>query len=145
MRVTVLAVGRLRACPEAELVADYLARFDRTGRLQFDDARFDEVAKTHRAELGSLFAGTEDEPGVFAALRGVVESYTASNGLLRDMQDRLTDQSRGLSTRIADLEARLMLRRATLQREYIAADLAMSRLNADMSSLNSLGGQYRLF
>jgi 23S rRNA (pseudouridine1915-N3)-methyltransferase len=32
LRVTVLAVGRLRAGPEAELVADYLARFDRTGR-----------------------------------------------------------------------------------------------------------------
>ena len=32
LRVTILAVGRLRAGPEAELVADYLARFDRTGR-----------------------------------------------------------------------------------------------------------------
>jgi len=32
MRVTILAVGRLRAGPEASLVADYLARFDRTGR-----------------------------------------------------------------------------------------------------------------
>jgi 23S rRNA (pseudouridine1915-N3)-methyltransferase len=32
LRVTILAVGRLRAGPEAELVADYLARFDRAGR-----------------------------------------------------------------------------------------------------------------
>ena len=32
MRVTILAVGRRRAGPEAELVADYLARFDRAGR-----------------------------------------------------------------------------------------------------------------
>jgi 23S rRNA (pseudouridine1915-N3)-methyltransferase len=32
LRVTILAVGRQRAGPEAELVADYLARFDRTGR-----------------------------------------------------------------------------------------------------------------
>jgi 23S rRNA (pseudouridine1915-N3)-methyltransferase len=32
LRVTILAVGRLRAGPEAELVADYLDRFDRTGR-----------------------------------------------------------------------------------------------------------------
>lgn len=32
MRVTILAVGRLRAGAEAALVADYLARFDRTGR-----------------------------------------------------------------------------------------------------------------
>lgn len=32
MRVTIVAVGRLRAGPEADLVTDYLARFDRTGR-----------------------------------------------------------------------------------------------------------------
>lgn len=32
MRVHVLAVGRLRRGPERELVADYLSRFDKTGR-----------------------------------------------------------------------------------------------------------------
>lgn len=32
MRVTIVAVGRIRAGPEAALVADYLARFDRAGR-----------------------------------------------------------------------------------------------------------------
>lgn len=32
MRVTILAVGRLRAGPERALVDDYLLRFDRTGR-----------------------------------------------------------------------------------------------------------------
>ena len=32
MRVSIVAVGRLRAGPEADLVADYLARFDRVGR-----------------------------------------------------------------------------------------------------------------
>ncbi len=30
--MTIVAVGRLRPGPEAELVADYLGRFDRTGR-----------------------------------------------------------------------------------------------------------------
>jgi 23S rRNA (pseudouridine1915-N3)-methyltransferase len=44
MRVHVLAVGRLRAGPEAELVADYLARFDRAGRpLGLGPARVVEV------------------------------------------------------------------------------------------------------
>lgn len=44
MRVTILAVGRLRAGPEATLVADYLARFDRTGRaLGLGPARVVEV------------------------------------------------------------------------------------------------------
>ena len=44
MRVHVLAVGRLRAGPEAELVADYLARFDRVARpLGLGPARVVEV------------------------------------------------------------------------------------------------------
>ena len=32
MKVTICAVGRLRAGPERELLGDYLLRFDRTGR-----------------------------------------------------------------------------------------------------------------
>jgi 23S rRNA (pseudouridine1915-N3)-methyltransferase len=44
LRVTILAVGRLRAGPEAELVADYLARFDRLARpLGLGPARVVEV------------------------------------------------------------------------------------------------------
>jgi 23S rRNA (pseudouridine1915-N3)-methyltransferase len=34
MRVTLIAVGRLRAGPEADLVDDYLQRFERAGRGQ---------------------------------------------------------------------------------------------------------------
>ncbi len=42
--MTIAAVGRLRAGPEAALVADYLARFDRTGRpLGLGPARVVEV------------------------------------------------------------------------------------------------------
>lgn len=42
--MTVLAVGRLKAGPKAELVADYLARFDRAGRpLGLGPARVVEV------------------------------------------------------------------------------------------------------
>ena len=48
MRIRIAAVGRLRQAPEARLVADYLARFDRTGRalglgpsevIEIDDRR----------------------------------------------------------------------------------------------------------
>jgi 23S rRNA (pseudouridine1915-N3)-methyltransferase len=44
LRLTILAVGRLKAGPEADLVADYLARFDRTGRaLGLGPARVVEI------------------------------------------------------------------------------------------------------
>ena len=44
MRVTIVAVGRLRGGPEAGLVADWLGRFERTGRqLGIGPARVVEV------------------------------------------------------------------------------------------------------
>lgn len=44
MRVTIVAVGRLRAGPEHEMIADYLQRFERTGRaLSLGPARLVEV------------------------------------------------------------------------------------------------------
>ena len=44
MRIAILAVGRQRAGPEADLVADYHARFDRTGRpLGLGPARVVEI------------------------------------------------------------------------------------------------------
>jgi 23S rRNA (pseudouridine1915-N3)-methyltransferase len=44
LRLTILAVGRLKAGPEADLVADYLTRFDRTGRaLGLGPARVVEI------------------------------------------------------------------------------------------------------
>ena len=44
MRVTICAVGRLRAGPELDLLNDYLQRFDRTGRaLGLGPARVTEV------------------------------------------------------------------------------------------------------
>ena len=60
MRVTICAVGRLRAGPEQALVSDYLARFDRTGRaLGLGPATVTEVESRRgggMAEEGALIA-----------------------------------------------------------------------------------------
>ncbi len=60
MRVTICAVGRLRAGHEQALVADYLARFDRTGRaLGLGPAAVVEVEARRgggMAEEGALLA-----------------------------------------------------------------------------------------
>ena len=147
----------LRAALREHLGAEYAAggnlkalssigiEFERTGRLSFDDATFDAMAADHRDDLQSLFSAKGADEGVFVQLQALVKSYTASDGLLKDMQNRITEQERTLSRRMGDLEARLLQRRATLQQEFIAADLAMSRMNSQVNSLSSLGGQYRLF
>lgn len=119
--------------------------FDRAGKLSVTAKTFDDAAGKDPAALQNLFAASGAQKGVFTVLQQVVKSYTAPDGLLRGVQDRLTAQGSALDRRIAQLEARLDVRRETLQKEYMAADLTMTQLNASTSSLSSLSNQYRLF
>jgi flagellar capping protein FliD len=62
-----------------------------------------------------------------------------------DARDRIGEQLKSIANRIATMEARLAIRRAALNKEFIATDQAMSTLNKSVEALASLGGQYRLF
>ena len=54
MRVHIVAVGRLRAGPERDLIDDYLTRFDRTGRaLALGPANVIEVDDKKNAGMGA--------------------------------------------------------------------------------------------
>ncbi|MEM8579210.1 MAG: 23S rRNA (pseudouridine(1915)-N(3))-methyltransferase RlmH [Pseudomonadota bacterium] len=54
MKVHICAVGRLRGGPEAELVSDYLTRFDRTGRaLSLGPAQMIEVEDRKGGGIGA--------------------------------------------------------------------------------------------
>jgi len=119
--------------------------FDRTGRLSFKESVFDAAIESDRADVTALFSSNGTEKGVFRRLHDTLALYTNADGLLKDMGDRLDDQSSALSTRIGDLEDRLAIRRQTLQREYVAADLTMSQLSSQVNALSSLGSQYSLF
>lgn len=119
--------------------------FDSSGKLTFDRARFDEAMATAPADVQALFSGTDGSGGVIGTLKAVVEPYTQAGGLLASARERLGEQVSSLVRRLDEMEARLALRRATLQRELWAADRAMSQLNGQRSALEALGAQYRLF
>src|ERR1041385_6705081 len=66
MRISVVAIGRLRGGPEAELASDYMQRAAASGRqLGFKNVEIVEVeAKPNgdqRAEAGALFRATPDD------------------------------------------------------------------------------------
>jgi 23S rRNA (pseudouridine1915-N3)-methyltransferase len=93
VRVAILAVGRLRAGPEAELVADYLGRFDRLGRpLGLGPARLVEVEDRRGGGPGgeaALLADALPKGSVLAALdeRGQPINSPEFAGLLRRAAD----------------------------------------------------------
>ena len=72
MKIAILAVGRLRAGPEADLVRDYLDRFDKTGRaLGLGPARVIEVEdkkSAGRAAEGALLARALPDGAAIVAL-----------------------------------------------------------------------------
>jgi 23S rRNA (pseudouridine1915-N3)-methyltransferase len=93
MRVTIVAVGRLRGGPEAALVANYLARFDRTGRpLGLGPAAVVEVEERRGGGVpgeGTLIAAALPRGAVLVALdeRGAAPSSPEFAAMLRAWAD----------------------------------------------------------
>jgi flagellar hook-associated protein 2 len=113
--------------------------------MTLDDDVFEDALTSSPTDVQRLFAGASGGAGAFGALTAMIEDYTESGGLVSSARTRISDQVKTLNRRLNNLEEKLARRRETLQKEYIAADMAMTRMKAQSSSLESLGGQYRLF
>lgn len=110
--------------------------FTSTGTLKLNTTAFRTAIADGPAAVQELFAGTG---GVFAGVGTLLEEYTAASGLISSVQERLTKQIGTLDTQIANMQARLAVQRQALQTEFIAADVAMSRLKSQSSALGSFG------
>ena len=119
--------------------------FDQAGKMTLDEKTFENAVTNKLNDVQSLFTGDDGVSGAFGEVGALIKNYTQSGGLVADVRQRLTTQMAALTTRIGSLEEQLERRRLTLQREFQAADEAMSQLNSQVASLSSLGGQYRLF
>ncbi len=109
----------------------------RTGQMEFNEAAFSAAVANGTADVDRLFAngGT----GVFASIDTGLDRYTQTDGLLKGVTKQLIDQSSRLSDQIASMQERLAVRRAALQKEFIAADQAMTQLKSQSSSLANFG------
>ena len=119
--------------------------FNRTGQLEFRNADLQKALTTDRNAVVSLFQGAAGGDGVFDRIKAAIGSYTTSGGLIPTAQTRLTDQLSKIGDRISEMERRLAIRKAAMQKEFIAADLAIAQLNASKSQLGSLGSSYGSF
>jgi flagellar hook-associated protein 2 len=128
-----------------ERLAEIGIGFDMTGKMTLDEELLADRLADSPADTQLLLSGTDGTGGAFGAMSALIEEYTQSDGLVAETRGRIDEQIRTLSRRIDTVSAQLEVRRLALQREYIAADLAMSRLKAQSSSLQTVGSAYRLF
>ena len=82
-------------------------------------------------------------PTAHRLITTLVKNYTTADGLVPDARTRVADEISRLGNRIADMEARLAIRREALRREFMAADQAMSRLNAQSGAIAGFGASLR--
>jgi flagellar hook-associated protein 2 len=113
--------------------------FSRTGQIEFNGTEFDQAMKADRTAVIALFQGGGSADGAFDRIKAALSTYTSSGGLIPTAQTRITEQVSKIGGRIDDLERRLAIRREALQKEFIAADLAIAQLNASKSQLGSFG------
>jgi flagellar hook-associated protein 2 len=126
-------------------LAEVGVSFDRTGKVVIEKTRLTAALDASAVDVQELFAGPAGGAGRFGALETMIAGYTKAGGLVANVRDRIDDQVSRLTERLLNMESQLAIRRAALQQEFIAADRAMSQLNAQANSLGQLGGQYQLF
>lgn len=120
-------------------LAEIGIELQQNGQLEIDTARFDAAIADGFDDVASLLAGSGGAPGAFAAMGTLLERYTESGGLLSEAKDRVNDRVGRLDNQVAAMQDRLAIRRLALQKEFIAADQAMSMLRSQSSSLSAFG------
>jgi flagellar hook-associated protein 2 len=119
--------------------------FDQTGKLTLDSSALSDALAAGETDVRHLFGGDGTNAGVFSSLRDTLDNYASSGGLIASTTDRLHLQVSNMDTQLADMDARLAVRKTSLQQQFTAADSLMSQLNSSAGSLSSLDSQYRLF
>jgi flagellar hook-associated protein 2 len=109
--------------------------FNRTGQITVNASALKEALAADTGAVRDLFTNTAT--GAFTSVGHILDEYTQSGGFVPDARARITDQISRIGKRSDDLAARLAVRRAALQREFIAADQAMSRLKSQQGALSS--------
>ena len=109
--------------------------FTRSGTLQVNSAQF----ATATAGGVKSVKGLLGDSGAFDAVHSLLTRYTQASGTIPLAQTRLKDQVSRLDGEIANMQVRLDRQRAALQKEYTAADLAISQLKSQSGSLAAFG------
>jgi flagellar hook-associated protein 2 len=110
--------------------------FTQAGTMALDDDQLAEALESDPDAVRGLIGG---DTGAFAAVESLVTAYAQTNGFIATVKDHLTSQVKAMGTQIEQLQARLALQRDAMQKEFIQADLAMSQLKSQATSLASFG------
>ena len=112
---------------------------DQTGNLQFDQKAYNAAITGYPDDVQKLFQGTDSVDGVFDDIKERLQNLDGTAGLIKSTRDTIRTTLKSVAERITAAQLRLNMRKAELQRQYAAADKAISRLNSMTGQLSQLG------
>src|SRR5262249_36996294 len=110
--------------------------YTQTGTLQFDSDAFSDALASNPSAIANLVSGAT---GAFASASAALDEYSTATGFVASVKKELNDQISRMSDQIDQMTARLAIQRSALQQQFTEADLAMSTLQGQSSSLSNLG------
>jgi flagellar hook-associated protein 2 len=115
--------------------------FTQTGELKLDEAKFNDAINENPSDVQALFQGTGGGDGVFDLLKARMDGLDGSAGLIKSSRTSIEATLQTYKDRIEAQELRLSVRRKELEKTFLAADQAISRLNAMTNQLAQIGSR----
>src|SRR5262249_505805 len=97
-----------------------------SGDLKVDAAKLDAALTSYPEDVQKLLEGANGSNGVFGTLKSTLNNLDGTSGLIKSSRDSIRTTLDRYSNRIERQQNMLDIRRLDLQKQYAAADEAMS-------------------
>jgi flagellar hook-associated protein 2 len=120
-------------------LAELGVELQQDGRLEVNETTLDDAMAGGLDDVAALLTGASGAPGALATVGALLGEYTEASGFVSEAKDQLNNRVERLEDQVLRMQERLAIRRLALQREFIAADEAMSLLRSQSGSIAAFG------
>ncbi|RED01912.1 flagellar filament capping protein FliD [Ectopseudomonas oleovorans] len=126
-------LGTMQGTGAVKALADLGITTQKDGTLAIDDTKLSKMVSSNFSDLSSFFTGDQ---GIAARLKGKLDPYTMTNGILEQRSNSLSTTLKNVDAQTATLNTRMTALSDRLYKQYNAMDQLYSSLSTTASSLS---------
>lgn len=126
-------LGTMQGTGAVKALADLGITTQKDGTLAIDDTKLSKMVSSNFSDLSGFFTGDQ---GIAARLKGKLDPYTMTNGILEQRSNSLSDTLKKVDAQTATLNTRMTALSDRLYKQYNAMDQLYSSLSTTASSLS---------
>ena len=126
-------LGTMQGTGAVKALADLGITTQKDGTLAIDDTKLGKMVSSNFSDLSGFFTGDQ---GLAARLKGKLDPYTMTNGILEQRSNSLSTTLKNVDAQTATLNTRMTALSDRLYKQYNAMDQLYSSLSSTASSLS---------